>query len=79
VTAGKHLHCKSLAGTKELLRDTKAEGGTAARLEGQPSLPAGKRADTVVIGGLARLALAHDANGNSHENEAAVARKLTRL
>jgi hypothetical protein len=76
---GKDFHGKAFAGAKELQGDTKAEGGMAAHLKGQLSLPAGKSADAVVKGGLARPALAHNANGNPHQNEAAVGRELTRL
>jgi hypothetical protein len=78
-TYGKDLHGKSLAGTKELQGDTKAEGGVATRLKGQLSLSAGEGADAVVKGGLARRSLARNAERNADQYEAAVGRELTCL
>lgn len=77
--AGADLHGEPFAGAKELLGDPKAEDGVEACLQGECGVPAGKRADAVARGGLALLALAHDSNGGSHQNEATVGRELTRL
>ena len=78
-SAGKNFHGKALAGAKELQGDTKAEGGVAARPQGERGVPAGKGTDTVVKSGLAPLSFPRDANGNADENETTVGRELTRL
>ena len=41
-TAGKHFHVKSLTGTKEPLRDAKAQGGVSSRHRGQRGVPVAK-------------------------------------
>jgi len=76
---GKYFHSEAFASAKELQRDAKAEDAVLARPQGERGVSAPKGADAVVDGGLCLFGLAFEANGNAHENEAAVGREITRL